>query len=138
MTIQTRSTSIGTFARAGLLGGTVAAVLNVILYFIGNAINGAAMMVDPPGAPPLLALPFPAVIIASILPGLIAGLLYFVLKRFTGYAKTIFLVIAAIIFVAFIFSPISAAQTTTTMWTLQFMHLATALPIIGMLLRADR
>lgn len=136
MTTQTRNIQWRSFIQAGLTGGIIATVINLILYFVGNALNGGPMRVDTPGQG-LQELPFFAVIMLSLIPGLIAGLIYALLKRFISKARIIFLALAAVVFVVFFFGPFSAAQSTVTLWILQVMHIGAALPIIAFLLRAD-
>jgi hypothetical protein len=135
---QKQTASLGKFVQAGLIGGVIGAVITLVLYFIGNAVNGSPMSVDAPGAAPIQNLPIYAVVSLSVIPGLVAGLLYGILRRFTGSAKNIFLVIAVIVFALFIFGPIGAAQSNVTMWILQLMHVGAAVPIVTMLLRTDR
>jgi hypothetical protein len=129
---------IGAFVRAGLIGGIIAFVINLVLYFLGNALNSGPLMIKQPGTGAILALPIFAVAAFSIAPGLIAGGLFGLLKRFSAKARVIFLVIAVVIFALFFMGPFGAAQSTVTLWILQLMHLGTAIPVIAMILKGDR
>jgi hypothetical protein len=129
--------SIGKYLQLGLISGVIATVINVILYVVGNAIHGTPMTVDPPGPPPLQALPIYPVILLSMGPSLIAGLLYGILKKFTAKPQAIFLVIAVIVFAVMFINPFLATQSVLTLWTLQMMHLGTAIPITYLLLRRE-
>jgi hypothetical protein len=138
MTTSSNKQTLGTFVKAGLIGGAIALVINFILYFIGNTINGEPLSIQQPGTTAIQALPIFGVITFSLVPGLIAGALYGILKRFSSRARVIFLVIAAVIFILMFFGPPNAAQSTVTLWVLLLMHIGTAAPVIAMLLRADR
>lgn len=137
MATQTSKNAIAKCLQAGFIGGVIAAGINLILYFLGNALNGTSMVVDPPGPPPEQSLPIYPVIMLSIVPGIVAGLLYGLLKRFTSRARVIFLIFAIIIFATFFIGPFGAAKSTVTLWILQLMHVGAAAPIITMLFRAD-
>jgi hypothetical protein len=138
MTVQARKSGIAQFVQAGLIGGLIATVLNLVLWFIGNALNGGAMEVITPVAPEPAGVPWFAVILSSILPGVVGGLLYGLLARFTNKATTIFLVISVLVFIAFIYNPISAGQSLTTILVLELMHVVVAVPVIWFILAARR
>ncbi|MGL4608369.1 MAG: DUF6069 family protein [Trueperaceae bacterium] len=129
--------SIGKFLQAGLIGGVVGTVVNLIFYFVGNAVNGAPLSIDAPGPQGVRDLPIFPIVLFSLIPGIGAGLMYGIIRRFTANARMILLVLSAIIIVATFFGPLRAAQTTVTMWILQIMHFGAALPILAMLFRAD-
>jgi hypothetical protein len=76
MTTYPNKQTLGTFVKAGLIGGAIALVINLILYFLGNAINGEPLSIQQPGTTSVQALPIFGVITFSLLPGLIAGGLY--------------------------------------------------------------
>jgi hypothetical protein len=140
MTTQARKQTVGIskFVQAGLVGGAIAAVLNLILLFIGQAVNGGPLLVMPPGQSIVQGVPWFLVILTSILPGVIAGVLYGLLNRFTARPTPIFLVVAAIIFVLMFFSPLSAAQSTTTILILEIMHVVVAGFVIWRILGVAR
>lgn len=135
---QKQSAGIGKFVQAGLTGGILAAVVNILLYTLGQTLNGSPMMVIPPGQSAEMPLPFFMVTIVSVVPGIIAGLLYGVLARFTARATPIFLVISAIVFVVMFFNPLNAAQGTTTLIVLEVMHVVVAGFVIWRILGAAK
>jgi Family of unknown function (DUF6069) len=135
---QKQTVGIGKFVLAGLIGGAIAAVINVILFFAGQALNGGPMAVTPPGQAGQAPLPLVMVIIMSILPGIIAGALYGILLRFTARAKLIFFVIAAIVFIFEFFAAITAGSTLTTIVVLELMHVIVAGLVIWRILGAAR
>lgn len=138
MARRARKVDWGRFIQAGLIGGVIATIINLLLYIMGNALNGGPMMIDVAGPPPLEPLAVFSVIMLSLVPGLLAGILYALLTRFTKNAGTIFVIVAVIVFAVFFIGPLGAAQSTVTLWILQLMHLGAAVPIVLLLLRADR
>jgi hypothetical protein len=135
---QKQTVGIGKFVQAGLIGGILAGVVNIILYTLGQALNGSLMMVTPPGQAGEMPLPFFMVTIMSVVPGIIAGLLYGILARFTPRATPIFLVIAAVVFTFMFFNPITSARGLTTMIVLEFMHVVVAGFVIWRILGVAR
>lgn len=138
MTAQARKAGIAQFVQAGFIGGVIATVINLVLWFIGNMIDGGAMQVVTPFEPTPAGVPWFAVIMSSLLPGIIGGLLYGILARYTNKATTIFLVISALVFIAFIYNPISAGQSLTTILVLEVMHVVVAALVIWRILGAAR
>jgi Family of unknown function (DUF6069) len=136
MTTQTRTISVSKFIQAGLIGGAIAAILNLILYFIGQALNGGALLVAPRGAGIAQPIPWFMVIVLSIVPGVVAGLLYGVLGRFMDKPTPVFLIIAAIVFIVYFFFPIMIVQGTLTIFVLELMHVVVAALVIWFILRA--
>ena len=135
MTTSKQTLSLSKALTAGLIGGLIAAIINVILYFLFQAINGGPLLVAIPGTTGPEPFPIFPVIMLSIIPGLVAGVLFWVLSRFTDNATRWFLIVAAIIFVAFFFGPIGAASGVVAILALELMHVGAAVPIIWSLLR---
>ncbi len=126
------------FIQAGLIGGVLATIINLVLYFLGNAINGGPMLVKPPGQAGTIPLPFFMVIVMSVVPGVLAGVLYGILNRFTARPNAIFLAIAAIIFILMFMNPLIAAQGVTTIVVLEVMHVVVAGLVIWRILSAAK
>lgn len=120
---------------AGLTGGVIAAVINTVIYFVAQSVNGGPLVVQTPQAPTPQPLPLPAVLLFSIAPGLMAGVVYWVLARFTRNPARWFLILAAIVFVLFFFGPLGAASGAVAVWALELMHLGAAIPIVWAVLR---
>ncbi|UCH24906.1 MAG: hypothetical protein JSV66_13270 [Trueperaceae bacterium] len=75
----------------------------------------------------------------SSVPGLVASVAFWALTRFLPRtARTAFLALSALVYIAFFFGPFQAATDTLTTWTLELMHLGATVPIVGMLLRVER
>jgi len=119
---------------AGLIGGLIAAVINVILYFVFQAINGGPLLVALPGTTAPEPFPIFPVLTFSVVPGLVAGALFWALSRYTGNATRWFLIVSAVVFIAFLFGPLGAASGVVAILALELMHVGAAVPIIWSLL----
>ncbi len=117
---------------AGLTGGLIAAVVNAVIYFAAQSLNGGPIIVEAGASPQPLALP--AVLMFSVLPGLVAGLVYWVLARFTRRPARWFLLVSALVLVGFFFGPLGAASGVVAVWALELMHFGAAVPIVWALL----
>ena len=109
---------------AGALGGFVAIIINVALYFLAQNVIGEPLIVE--GEP----LPFVAVLLSSFTPGLAAGAVYWALARYTQTPTRWFLIFAASLLVLSFFGPLTQASGVT-LWILELMHLGAAVPIVG-------
>jgi hypothetical protein len=121
----------GRFALVGL-GTVVAAVLaNVLVYFAGSAVVGY----DPRFLP--LANVGGAVVF-TLVPAVVATLLYAVLLRFSGNPARVFAIVAAVVFVValipdFTYIPTVPGATGGQTAILALMHVVAAGVIVGML-----
>ncbi|MCB0063944.1 MAG: hypothetical protein KDE19_17595 [Caldilineaceae bacterium] len=119
--------TIGSIVRAGAIGIVIAAVLNLILYFISTAI-GALPIMSTMGQPITLV----PVLTFTIGAGIAATILYLILTRFLdqGRANTVFVVIASLVLIGMAFTPMTSVvePTVITVVMLEIMHLAAALP----------
>jgi uncharacterized membrane protein YeaQ/YmgE (transglycosylase-associated protein family) len=110
----------------------VTLVLNVVLYFIGDAVGWI------PDDLPERAEQFglPAVIIYTVVPLLAGALLLSLLVRWTSHPVIMFSLIAAVIFIASLFAPLSVAGASTSFRTLLVaMHIVVAVIGTAILLR---
>lgn len=128
-------TTVGKLLLAAVLGSTIAAIINVVVYVIAQYLNNGALLVTLPKTLEPQALTIFMVIIASVAPGVVAGLLYVLLKRFTNKARLVFLIIATVILLSSLLLPLSAASSWIVLWALELMHLITAIAIITAILR---
>ena len=81
--------------RAGVITALIAAIVNVVIYFIGNSLVQPLQVVMG-GATAPVQLPLFAVVIFSVVPLLGAMVLLWLLGRFTARPFTIFTLIAVI------------------------------------------
>jgi hypothetical protein len=140
MSFTTMSSSTPAASRAGnrgrfalvALGTIVAAVLaNVLVYFIGNAVVGY----DPQF---VVLANVSGTVLFTIVPAIVAVLLYAALLRFTRHPARIFSIIAAVVFIVtlipdFTYIPTVPGATTGQTAVLVLMHVVAAAVIVGML-----
>jgi len=130
----TRDVNWGQFALVGL-GTIVAAVLaNVLVYYIG----GAVVDYDPQFLP--LASVGGAVIF-TVIPAIIAVVIYAILLRFTRNPARIFTIIAVVALIISLISDLTYIPTVPGVTTAQtamllLMHLVAAAVIVGILTRS--
>ena len=113
---------------AGMLGDVVAAIVNVIIYYLAQSLNGGPLIVQ--GAP----LPLVLVLLSSFAPGLAAGGIYWALTRFTSKLTRWFLTLAGVVLVLSMFGPLTQA-TGLTLLALELMHVGAAVPITWAVLK---
>ena len=127
--------AFGAALRAGLTAGVIAAVINVVVYFIARAVLGGPLLVDTPVSDNVGLVP---ILLFSVVSALVAGAVYWGLDKFLANPNPAFLTIAAIVFVLFMISPITAALSPVTGWALEIMHGVVAVPTIMALLGLKR
>ncbi|MCX6046601.1 MAG: DUF6069 family protein [Chloroflexi bacterium] len=132
--IQSTKPAMGAIWRNGLLAAGVAAVGNTILYVIGSATGNMPAIMTPMGQPLTL---FP-VLLMSIVPLLLATLAYAILTRLTATrANLIFRLVAALVFIGFLFGPVQLPGAPLGMIILlECMHVVAAGSILYFLTRS--
>jgi hypothetical protein len=122
--------------KAGAIGGLIAAVANLVVYFIGSSLFSVPFEIMRPGAAALEQVPVPAIAFLSFVPALGAGILLYLLARFTGArAWMIFLTIAAIFLVVSFMGPINQDTDSATKLWLNLMHVVAAAATVWALRR---
>ena len=123
--------SLGWALGAGLIAGVIAIVLNLILYFVGQPLAGGAIDVMMQPGTPLAPLPVVAVIAASLVPSLVAALVYWLLLRFVGAAgRRIFILLAAILLLLSFYTPFTQTESMIEAVLLSLMHVVVAGAVI--------
>lgn len=135
MTTTNETVGFGKLAGEAVVGGVIAAVVNVALLF-GSKAAGITMTGEfQPGT--VGELPLPAVIISSIVPGLVGAGLALALLKFTKAAARNFAIVAAVFTVLSLAGPVGVKQISTgTIVVMELMHVVAALGIGGALFRA--
>ncbi len=105
-----RSQSWGALLMAGLIGGVIAAILNLVIYFIGGMAVGEMTVAMPPDMAQT-PLPWFMVVIASIVPGLIAAVVLGVMRRFLPNAERTFQIVAVVLVLISLFPPLGRLAT---------------------------
>lgn len=121
----------------GLFAGIAAAVINAILFFIGR---GAGVFTDELMIQPGQSLTVVPVLISSILPAIVASIIFFLLDKFTSKGMLIFTIISVVLLVLSFINPfvgipgISVAQGVL----LDVMHVTVVLALFYFLRRAKK
>jgi hypothetical protein len=127
---------LGRLVQAGITGGILAAVVNLLVLFVAKFSNQGAIWILPPNAAAPINLHFFMVAILSIVPGILAALLYHVVRgRFGQKAPYIFFILATLVLILAAIPPLSSPDKISVL-TLELMHLIAAVSIIYYLLGA--
>lgn len=107
---------------AGLLAGVTALIINVVLFFI---FHGAGIITDTIFIKPNLALNPVPVIVASFIPALIGGAVFFLFEKYTNNGFRIFTIFSIIILLLSFTQPFKAIPNVTTGYALalNLMHI---------------
>jgi hypothetical protein len=124
---------------AALAGGVLSALLNALLYAVTHA-AGVPFLGEYQTPGVVEPLPFPAVLIASVVPALPAALGFALLTRLLPRGGVrLFVAAAGVLTVLSFVGPLRLAGADAgTRWVLALMHPVTALAIVGALVRAAR
>ncbi|MFT5194028.1 MAG: hypothetical protein ACI9EW_001263 [Cellvibrionaceae bacterium] len=116
--------SMGSTIVAGLIGGGIAAAINLVIYFIVGPLNVAQA-----GGPiaPITLIP---ILIASIVAAIFAAVFLWLLRRFTGNGTRIFQIVGVIFLLLSLAGPLTSAETTGIALSLSLMHVVTGGAII--------
>lgn len=114
---------------AGLMAAGLATTVNAILFFIFKA---AGIIVDTVFIQPNQPMTIVAIIISSIVPTLIATLVFFLLEKYTKNGFKIFRIIALVLMVLSFMNPFMGIQGVTVSYAivLNVMHVV----VVGALL----
>ena len=133
---SSRGISWGRYALVALSTVVASVFANVVVYYLGAALvgynSGFIVLANPSG-----------VVIFTVVPAIVATLLYAALLRFTRHPERIFAVISAIVFVVttipdFTYIPTVPGATNGQTAILVLMHIAAAAVIVGMLTKLSR
>ncbi len=85
--------------KAAPVAGLIAAVINTVLYFLGDAMGFMDQTVGTPSADGIQPITLLPVIMSSIIPSIVAGLVFALLNRFTSNPFRIFGIISLVLVV---------------------------------------
>lgn len=128
-------TALGRTLLIGLGAGLAAGLANLLVYALARGL-GAPFLV-PMGGPGAEAAPLPffAIIVTCVLPGLAAAVLYWGLGRFTARATAIFLGVAVVFGLLSLAGPLGLPIDLGTRLALASMHVVAGAIIAGALVR---
>lgn len=121
--------SLGQTVRSGLVGGAVAAVVSLGLYFLGNAVTGPITVSTAPGTP-AAPLPWFLVLIMTLLAGVVGALLLVALRRYTANGDRIFQIVAVGFLLLSLLGPLTMAGSRASTLVLSALHIVTASAVI--------
>jgi hypothetical protein len=129
------SVGFGKLVGQALLGGAIAAVVNVVLFF-GAKAGGVAMTGEfQPGEVTELLLTH--IVISSILPGFFGALAALLFQKFTAQAARNFAILAGVFTVVSLGGPANVKQISTgAIVVMELMHVVAAVGIGGAIYRA--
>ncbi len=134
-TASTQTNSISTIMVNALTAGVIAAVINLIIFFIGRALVGG-IDVDMNRTGTFVAMPFFLPIVASLLPLLVAGVGLWIARRFIPRGNLVFMIGATILVLFSLAGPLSGQiATTSAAMVLLLMHLVVGAVMLGYLAR---
>lgn len=107
---------------AGLTAAVIAAVINVILFYVFHA---AGIFVDTIFLQPGMPLTIVPILISSILPTLVATVVFYLLERFTSNGFKIFRIIAIVLLLVSFLNPFMGIPGVTVGYAvaLNVMHI---------------
>lgn len=129
----------GGLPRVTPIAAILAAMANAIVYAIAKAADTlpSDVLVETPGGEQPIGLA--AVIFATVFPIVIGGVVLALLARFTRAPRRIFVILASILAVLSLISPLTIADAPVDMKaTLIVMHVVAAVVGVGALLRLSR
>jgi len=112
----------------------VALILVTVTYLIADATSGPLLVTQPGGDTPQ-AVPLAAALGFTAIGGAVGIGLAHVMNRL-GRTRTTFIIATAVALVLYGIMPFTAAETTSTAIWLNVMHVAAAVPIVGLLARS--
>lgn len=113
-----------------LIAAIVAAVINSIIFFVGNALVAEPIQVTFGANPELQDLTVWQVILATVIPAIGAGLTYSVIGLFSKRATMIFLIVGALLLLISFAPPLTLSVAASAKVVLVLMHLVAACTIL--------
>jgi hypothetical protein len=122
---------------AGLLAGIAAAVINTILFLVFHATGVISDNIYVKPGQPMTIVP---VVMASIIPSLVAGMIFFVFEKFTNDRFKIFAIVATVLMALSLFSPFTVIPGVTIAYALALciMHIVVTACVLYFIYRAKQ
>ncbi len=126
-----------TLVTRGIIGGALSVALNLLVY-AGAKLLGVPMKIqsDNPTKPPR-PVPVPAIIIASLLPGPVGGLIYAAVRMLSDSPVSMFQAISVGTTAVSFFSPLGLPADGKTRTVMNIMHVVAAWTITSTLTGGD-
>ena len=122
---------------AGFLAGIAAAIINAVLFVVFHSAGVISDNIFPQPGQPLTIVP---VIMASFVPLIIGGGVFYLFERFTGNGFKIFAIIALVLMVFSLVSPFTMIPNVTFGYSLVLcaMHIVAAISLLYFISRAKK
>jgi uncharacterized membrane protein len=122
---------------SGLIAGAVSAVINAVLFFIFHA---AGIIVDTIFIQPNVPLTVIPVLISSIVPSIIASIVFFLLEKFTNNGFRIFSIISIILMILSFANPFVGIPEVTVGYgvVLNIMHVVVVFSLLYFIQRSKK
>ena len=122
---------------AGLLAAATAAVVNAILFFIFHAVG---VITDDIMVQPNMPMTVVPVIISSILPALIASIVFFLIEKYSQNGFKIFTIVALVLMVITFANPFMGIPGITVPYgiALNVMHVVVVVALLFFINRAKK
>ena len=128
--------SLGSALKRALVGGGLAVAGNLLVYALARyALRLELVMPPTPVMPDPAPLNIIAVILATLIPAVGAGLVYWLLARFVKRGRVVFLAVSAVFLLLSFAGPFTLPAELATQLTLNLMHLVAGAAIVGALTR---
>lgn len=113
------------YGMTALTGGLIALLICLVWYGVVSVV-GIDVEVQAPGSDKIEPLPIPAIVFATLIPALAGTGLAMVLKRMTGRGLLIFQIVAGVVLVLSLGSPLGLPVDTVNKLVLVVMHFIAA------------
>jgi hypothetical protein len=121
--------TFGSAVKAGLFAGLTATAINVILFFIFHAtgIISDTIFIQP--GQPMTVVP---IIMSSLIPSIIASMVFFLFEKFTKNGYRIFMIISIVLMLVTFINPFVGIPGVTTGYAiaLDVMHVFVVVPVL--------
>ena len=129
---MTSSLDLASVAKGALLGGVASGVLNVVLFYVGDAIGATYAPIDPAAMGGLeRLLPVQPLLNCLIAAVISIGVLAVLAKVAPAKAWTIYLGVAVVVFLGELYAPFWAFADLKTIVMLELMHIPATVGIVG-------
>lgn len=134
---MTKKLSFKQILMAGLLAAAVSAIINALLFFIFHAVG---LITDDIFVQPNQPMTVVSVIMASIVPALIASLVFFLFEKFTHNGFRIFSIVTIILMLLSLAGPFTGIPNATTSYALSLsvMHFVVPLTLLYFINRSKK
>ena len=130
-----RSSPFASFLAAGIVAGVLASAANLAIYLVALVLGAWDSTVVAPAGDPIGATP---ILLLSLIPAALGGLVGWAAIRFLPRGRTVFTVVAVAVLALMAIPPLQLGAPAAMVVLLQLMHVVAGGVTIGMVLRVDQ